>query len=133
MYNISSTDVNAFVSTNYIPVKTLAADDSSVQWDIQQAAVNGAKQVVDITTGGSGYLSTGNTAIDAIVSNNNLIVSGTATHTLTLKSNASGTDDVYNGSVIRITGGLGIGQVREIVDYVGSTRKATVNLSLIHI
>lgn len=127
MYNISSTDVNAFVSTNYIPVKTLAADDSSVQWDIQQAAVNGAIQVVDVTTGGSGYLSTGNTAIDAIVSNNNLVVSGTATHTLTLKSNASGTDDVYNGSVIRITGGLGIGQVREIVDYVGSTRKATVN------
>ena len=56
-----------------------------------------------------------------------MIVGGTATHTLTLKSNASGTDDVYNGSVIRITGGLGIGQVREIVDYVGTTRKATVN------
>ena len=127
MYNISSTDIDAFVSTNYIPVKTLTSDDGSVQWDIQQAASNGSIDVVDITTGGSGYVSTINTGFDAIVSNNSLIVSGTATHTLTLKANASGTDDIYNGSVLRITGGLGIGQVREIVDYVGSTRKATVN------
>ena len=127
LYSISTTATEAFVATNYIPVNTLSADDSSVQWDVQQAAVNGAIQVVDITTGGSGYLSTSNTTIDAIVSNNTLIVGGTATHTLTLKSNASGTDDVYNGSVIRITGGLGIGQVREIVDYVGTTREATVN------
>ncbi len=36
-------------------------------------------------------------------------------------------DDTYNGKYITITGGTGAGQVREITDYVGAARVATVN------
>lgn len=118
MYSLSSDDITDFVSTNYIPVKTLTADDSSLQWDVQQAAVNGSIQVIDVTTGGSGYVFTSNTLGFNAVSNST---------TLVLRSNASGTDDIYNGSVLRITGGAGSGQQREIINYVGSTRTATVN------
>jgi hypothetical protein len=55
--------------------------------------------------------------------------SGTATAgsstTITL---ASGTvDDEYNEWVVKITGGTGEGQVRVIVDFVGSTQVATVH------
>ena len=52
---------------------------------------------------------------------------GTST-TITLKSTASATDDIYNGMYVTITGGTGVGQVRIIEDYVGSTKVATVNV-----
>lgn len=47
--------------------------------------------------------------------------------TITLKSASSGTDDYYNGLYITITGGTGVGQIRLIEDYVGSTKVATVD------
>ena len=49
-----------------------------------------------------------------------------ATH-ITLATTASASDDIYNGSVVAITGGTGAGQTREITDYVGATRVALVN------
>jgi hypothetical protein len=50
---------------------------------------------------------------------------GTST-TITLKSTASATDDIYNGMYVTITSGTGAGQIRIIEDYVGSTKVATV-------
>lgn len=50
---------------------------------------------------------------------------GAAT-TITLASGASAVDDFYNALKIKITGGTGAGQIREITDYVGSTKVATV-------
>jgi hypothetical protein len=52
---------------------------------------------------------------------------GTST-TITLKSTASSTDDIYNGMYVTITGGTGAGQIRIIKDYVGSTKVATVDV-----
>lgn len=49
-----------------------------------------------------------------------------AAGTITLDASASATDDTYNGSVCIITGGTGVGQCRAIVDYVGSTKVATI-------
>ena len=53
---------------------------------------------------------------------------GTST-TITLKSTASATDDIYNGMYVTITSGTGAGQVRIIQDYVGSTKVATVDVA----
>ena len=50
---------------------------------------------------------------------------GTST-TITLKSTASATNDIYNGMYVTITSGTGAGQIRIIEDYVGSTKVATV-------
>ena len=50
---------------------------------------------------------------------------GTST-TVTLKSTASATDDIYNGMYVNITGGTGSGQTRLIEDYNGTTKVATV-------
>ena len=47
--------------------------------------------------------------------------------TITLKSGALATDDIYNGATVRITGGTGNGQTRIISDYVGSSKVATVS------
>ena len=118
MYSLTSAARDNFLSTSYLPVTTLAADDSSLQWDVQQAAVNGSIDIIDVRSGGSGYIATSNVLGFNTVSNST---------TLILRSNASGTDDIYNGSVLRITDGKGSGQQREIINYVGTTKTATLN------
>lgn len=50
-----------------------------------------------------------------------------ANTTITLDASASATDDYYNGMTVIINGGTGDEQAREIVDYVGSTKVATVD------
>jgi len=115
MYSISTADALKFLTTNYIPVKTLIADDSSAQWDVQQAASNGTLEAVLVTNGGSGYISTNGTIA---------LVNSAA---ITLAGSASGTDDIYNGSTLYIRSGLGAGQIKEITNYVGATKVATLN------
>lgn len=48
--------------------------------------------------------------------------------TITLDASASATNDLYNYNVIRIIAGTGAGQSRQISDYVGSSKVATVSL-----
>lgn len=59
------------------------------------------------------------------------IESGTAqaggSTTITLESGESSADDFYNGSVILLTGGTGASQYRQITDYNGTTKVATVD------
>jgi len=116
MYNISTSDVLKFVTTGYIPVKTLTADDSSSQWTVQQASVNGAVEFVKVNAGGTNYLGT-----------NGSFASIANSSTMALSSHSSGTDNIYNYSSIYISGGLGSGQLRRIINYVGSTKTITVN------
>lgn len=54
MYTISASQFEKFVTDSWIPVQTLTADDGSIQWDVQQAAVDGALNFIDIIDGGSG-------------------------------------------------------------------------------
>ncbi len=53
------------------------------------------------------------------------IISATST-TAVLGTEASTSDDIYVDGVLSITSGTGAGQFRDITDYVGSTRTATV-------
>ena len=46
---------------------------------------------------------------------------------ITLDASANGSDDAYNGMVLRITVGTGIGQIRSIIDYIGATKRAYVS------
>ena len=46
---------------------------------------------------------------------------------ITLDAGASGTDDFYNGQVLRLTGGVGVGQIRTIISYIGATKRAYVS------
>lgn len=46
--------------------------------------------------------------------------------TIVLQSDESPTDDIHNGSAIVLIGGTGVGQAREITDYAGSSKTATV-------
>lgn len=62
---------------------------------------------------------------------NSIVTSGTAqaggTASITLASGASSTDGTYDPAIVRISAGTGIGQARLIIQYVGSTRVASVD------
>ena len=71
MYSLSASEVIKFVTSDFIPVKTLgakaavegdsgalntaASDDGSAQWDVENGAVDGTIEHIRITAAGSGY------------------------------------------------------------------------------
>jgi hypothetical protein len=86
------------------------------------------------------HTNNGSTLTPSAVSGNVTLTASTTHHdsdtaqagsstTITLKSTASATDDVYNGMYVTITSGTGAGQTRLIEDYVGSTKVATVGVA----
>lgn len=115
MFEVQQADVLKYVTTDWIPAQTLTADDGTEQWDVQQAAVDGALDHIDITAGGSGYRSNTGTA-----------QAGSTSTTIVLASGASSVNDFYNNMTVYISSGPGNGEIKTITDYVGSTRTATV-------
>jgi hypothetical protein len=105
MYTISTAKALKFLTNDYIPVQTLAFDDGTEQWDVQTAAIDGAIEVVQVTSGGSGYASapivtidgdgTGATATAVLVANSvsSVIItspgSGYTTATISFDSGAA--------------------------------------------
>lgn len=86
------------------------------------------------------HTNNGSTLTPSAVSGNVTLTASTTHHdsgaaqagsstTITLKSTASATDDIYNGMYVTITSGTGAGQIRLIDDYVGSTKVATVDVA----
>jgi subtilisin-like proprotein convertase family protein len=71
------------------------------------------------------------TAKDALTGQNFNIHSGTAqagtASSITLDTLASGTNNAYQGDIITITAGTGLGQTRFVTSYDGGTKIATVN------
>jgi hypothetical protein len=116
MYEVQQADVLKYVTTDWIPVKYLTSNDGTAQWTVQQTAVDGALEHIDVTVGGTGYTNTDTGTAQ-----------GGAATSITLAATASATDDVYNGMTVYISSGTGSGQIKVITDYVGSTKVATVS------
>lgn len=124
MYTISLGDANKFLTSVHIPVKTIAATDGSIESDrqvaVQGAAVNGAIEVIETVSLGSGYHEVANGVIET-------------GGRLTLRLSAAGDtppspiDNFYNGSTVYVVSGTGAGQLRRIIDYSGATKTLTVN------
>jgi hypothetical protein len=92
MYTISPADVIKFVSTDFIPVKTITSNPGSTdayydQWLVAAAAVDGSINNVVVTSGGTGYTSAPSVAITG---------DGTG-------ATATATIDVGSGAVVGIT------------------------------
>jgi hypothetical protein len=116
MYEVQQADVLKYVTTDWIPVKYLTANDGTAQWTVQQTAVDGGLEHIDVTAGGTGYTNTDTGTAQG----------GGAT-SITLASTASPTNDIYNSMTVYISSGTGSGQIKVITDYVGSTKVATVS------
>lgn len=119
LYTISAGERLKFLTLDYIPIKTLTANDGSAQWTVQQNARNsgnGSIHHVKIIANGAGYLHTTNT-----------FQTVTNTSFLKLKPSASGVDGVYVGSGLFISEGSAAGQLRKIITYFGSNNTVVVN------
>jgi hypothetical protein len=57
MYTIAPSEQLKYTTSSYIPVKTISADDNSLQWKVQSNAIDGGIEVIKVTGVGSGYKS----------------------------------------------------------------------------
>jgi hypothetical protein len=88
----------------------------AVDTRIVNDVVNRTGQLIDCVQGSDFYCPTG-------------YARAATSNTITLAASASTYNDRYNGQEIEILAGTGVGQIRTISDYVGSTRVATVSTS----
>lgn len=63
MYTLLDSDLLRFTTDQYMPVKTLSADDGSRQWEVQNNAISGAIHHIEITNGGQNYMNASNIVI----------------------------------------------------------------------
>jgi hypothetical protein len=111
LYSISDYERLRFSSDDFIPVKTLANDDGSTQWQVQQNAIEGGLHSIVLTNGGANYSNASNITIE--ISGDGQDASAVATiNTVSQTVNAfsilsKGTG--YTRASIFITGGGGTG------------------------
>lgn len=55
MYSISPSEQLRFTTNEYIPVKTLNYNDGSLQWQVQQNALDGGLEYIQVVDGGAYY------------------------------------------------------------------------------
>jgi hypothetical protein len=113
LYQVSASGATTFLTPSFIPVQTIASNDGSAQWSVQQAAIPGSVEVIDVISGGTGFTGDANTASTASAS------------TITLQTSAA--TGKLNGSVVYISSGTGAGQLRTITAWNGSTKVATIS------
>ena len=127
MYKIPE-NLRDFVSETYIPIQELPFyenkpfpydGEKQLQYSVQFNATAGALDVITVATRGSEYPNT-------IKASANHKVRSSSSTVVELDPRASSTNDAYNNYSIRIVSGTGVGQIKKITDYVGSTKKATV-------
>jgi hypothetical protein len=57
MFTLTGSDIGTFTTSTFIPVDTLTTDDTTYQWDVQQAAIDGGIHRIKVINGGTGYQS----------------------------------------------------------------------------
>jgi len=109
MYSISKTQYEKFATGNYIPVVANTT--------VQDGAVDGTIEVIDIITRGRGY---DNYIENGVFRTTDLSVGGSS-EVYGAPDDAEAEDDYYRGCVIKITNSSvgAAGQYRRIVDYRG--------------
>lgn len=107
MYTVSASQALKFVTSSHIPVQTLSADDGSAQWSVQTAAVNGSLDIVDVTSGGTGY-NTGTTTVAISGDGTGATAEAVVTGGVVTKINVTNSGSGYSRATITI-GGDGAG------------------------
>jgi hypothetical protein len=63
MYTVSESERLRFTTEDYIPVRTLTVDNNSLQWKVQENAVDGGIEAIKVLDGGSGYSNAANITV----------------------------------------------------------------------
>jgi len=132
-------DAKDFITESYIPVQFVQDNSDNVinQWNAQQAAVSGAITKIKTQTPGAGFtaaawIKSSYSATNTEETDNELNADASiGATTLIIDSTESNVDDYYNGYVIYISSGPGVGQRRVITDYDGADRMITFTTPLV--
>lgn len=103
MFTVGGNDVNKFLTNSFFPVKKLAADDGSIQWNVQTASIDGAIHRIKLVNAGAGYTTAPNVVItgDGTGAAAIAVVSGGVVTGITMTTVGSG----YTRSNVALTGG----------------------------
>ena len=103
MFTIGGNDVNKFLTNSFFPVKKLASDDGSIQWNVQTAAIDGAIHRIKLTSAGVGYTSAPTVTItgDGTGAAATATVSGGVVTGITMTNVGSG----YSRATVTLSGG----------------------------
>lgn len=117
MYTANTTLVDKFATNEYIPIVNNA--------NVVSAAVDGAIEVIEVTSGGLGY---DNYITSQFNTSEDVRVGGDDTQ-YAIGDGASATADFYNGCMLLITTGAAANEYRIITDYqiVGSQKIVTID------
>ena len=115
MYSASSAQMTKFATSSYLPVFA----NTSVTGN----AVPGSIEVIAVEDGGAGY---DNYLANSFAQSSDIKVNGDE-YDYRLAASASSANDFYNGCLLLITSGDAINEYREIIEYNGATKVATVN------
>lgn len=137
MFTLSGSAIGTFTTSTFIPVKTLETDDTTYQWNVQQAAIDGAIWRIKVTNGGTGYQSKPTVSIvgngtGCVVQPDDITLSGGVITQILVKaanvgSGYSQAEVVFTGggpsqaatarAVISPTGGHGSDPIQELGGY----------------
>lgn len=114
LFTLAPAVIDKFLSDSWMPVRVLSEDDGSLQWQVQQNAVPGSINYIDILDGGSTY--------SKVFSGTVVAASGT---TITFDIAVGSTD--LTDETVYISAGLGNGQFYRIESYNTGTKVATID------
>lgn len=63
MYTLTAEERIRFMTDSYIPVRTLLADNNSLQWQVQNSAISGSIDVIKVVNSGSNYSNANNITV----------------------------------------------------------------------
>ena len=122
MYPVVGSDIEKFLSSEYIPVKkaTVLDNFNADQFNIQTAATDGTVDSIDVISSANGFINF-----------SGFIKEYTDTSTIILPTEANAVDDeYYRGCNLFVETGDGSGQLRTIADYDAPNRKITFDTEL---
>ena len=107
MFTLGGVQATKFLTSAFMPVKTLSADDSSLQFQVQSNADVGAIHHVVVTAGGSGYTSAPTVTIagDGSAATATATIAGGAVTAITISNNGGS----YDNATVTLSGGGGSG------------------------
>jgi hypothetical protein len=122
MYTLKPLDASEFLTTDWFPIRTIAEDDSTDNWDIITNSVSGGVYNVKVTSSGSGYNRLLPSTGDTTDAQDGVTFTKTSNTQITITSGSpSATSSFYNGSFFYTKNISGvITEVAEITAYDGA-------------
>lgn len=107
LWTMTVLESTTYLTTAWMPVKFLDADDGSNQWDVQVAAVDGAIAQIQIVDGGSGYTVAPDIDIvgDGVGATATAVINGGEVTDVLITAQGSG----YHRATAIVSGGDGVG------------------------